>query len=758
MREIESQPQPHSHRSPLLRLFRRLLRPGTSPRTDTEEKLRAAEAKYRTLVEQLPLVTYIDALTPTATSLYASPQAERLLGYGLDEWLADPEFFAKILHPDDRDRVLAVVEKCNRTGQPFHAEYRLVARDGRTVWVQDESLIVFDDAGRPLFTQGYLLDITGRKESEQRLAAEHGVARVLGEATDLEEAAQRLLEVVCTAFGWEAGELWLLDRTKNVLRRVRMHEGGSPALCDELACRRGEGLAGEVWDRLEPVWRSHGGRPAHGVPIVFGRELLGVFVFESQELSEPDERLTRTTAVIAGQVAQFIERKQAETELWHQALHDGLTGLPNRTLFRDRVGQALSMAQRAGAPLAVMLMDLDRFKDVNDTLGHHSGDALLSELGRRLQNCVRSSDTVSRLGGDEFGFLLTDVSATEAVELVDRIHKALDEPFGLEELALRVGASFGVALFPDHGDSVEALLRRADVAMYVAKRGGSGFAFYDSSEDEHTLTRLAMVGELRRALDESELVLYYQPQVRLDSGAVTGVEALLRWNHPVHGLVLPDTFVPVAERAGLMKALTRYVLEEALRQRREWSRAGHVLDVAVNVSMSNLLDTAFPADIAALFERWEVPAASLELEITEHSVVGDRFRAGAVLERLSEMGIRLAIDDFGTGYSSLAYLRRLPLQKIKIDRSFVASMTTDRDDAVIVRSTIDLARNLGLHSVAEGVESREIYDALLELGCDAAQGDYISCPLPAAAFESWLHRADRDWCRGDMPTAEQGGR
>jgi EAL domain-containing protein (putative c-di-GMP-specific phosphodiesterase class I) len=294
--------------------------------------------------------------------------------------------------------------------------------------------------------------------------------------------------------------------------------------------------------------------------------------------------------------------------------------------------------------------------------------------------------------------------------------------------------------------------------MYVAKRGGSGFAFYDSSEDEHTLTRLAMVGELRRALDERELVLYYQPQIRVDSGAVTGVEALLRWNHPVHGLVLPDTFVPIAERAGLMKALTRYVLEEALGQQREWRRAGRVLDVAVNVSMSNLLDTAFPTDIAALLERWDVPAASLELEITEHSVVGDRFRAGAVLERLSEMGLRLAIDDFGTGYSSLAYLRRLPLQKIKIDRSFVASMTTDRDDAVIVRSTIDLARNLGLHSVAEGVESREIYAALLELGCDSAQGDYMSCPLPPAEFESWLRRANRDRRRGDLPAAEQGGR
>jgi diguanylate cyclase (GGDEF)-like protein len=383
-------------------------------------------------------------------------------------------------------------------------------------------------------------------------------------------------------------------------------------------------------------------------------------------------------------------------------------------------------------------MDLDSFKEVNDTLGHHSGDALLEDLGHRLETCVRAGDTVARLGGDEFGFLLLDVTAPGAVEVVDRIRHALAEPFRLHGLTLQVGASIGIALFPDHGNTVEDLLRRADVAMYVAKRSGAAFALYDSAEDEHTPIRLAMLGELRRAVDERELVLHYQPEVMLGSGEVRGVEALLRWDHPTRGLLLPAEFLPAAEKTGLMDALTRYVVDEALRQRHEWRVAGHELNVAINVSMRNLLDNALPEDVCALLEQRHSPPSCLEFEITEHTVVADRFRARTVLERLSELGLRVAIDDFGTSYSSLAYLRRLPLHKIKIDRSFVASMTHDPHDVVIVRSTLDLARSLGLDVVAQGVESQAIYEALAELGCDAAQGNYLCGPLTGDELLRWL--------------------
>ena len=690
----------------------------------TAVKLRNAEAKYQTLVEQLPLVTYIDALTATASGLFASPQIQSLLGYSPEQWIEDPEMFVKLLHPDDRERVLTLVDHCNRTAEPFRSEYRLIRRDGRTVWVQDESLVVLDRDGRPLFTQGYLLDVTERKEAEQRLMAEQSVARVLAEATALDEATSRLTAVVCDALCWESGTLWLLD----VERELLHSSDGTRA--------RGEDIAGRVWEGGKPLWESAVQPGRFAVPVLLRSELLGVLEFAGAQ--EPEPNLELTVRVIASQIAQFAERKRAEDQLRHQALHDGLTGLPNRTLFHDRVGQALERSRRTAGTHAVLLMDLDGFKDVNDTLGHESGDALLHELGERLNSCMRSSDTVARLGGDEFGFLLCDVDYTDASTLVTRIQQTLHDPFVLHALPLHVDASIGIALFPDHGETVELLLQRADVAMYVAKRAKTGFAFYDVQKDDYTPTRLTLVGELRRAIDQRELAVHYQAQVDVATRRVCGVEALLRWDHPTRGLLQPDDFLAAAERSGLMGSLTRYVIEQALEQQQRWRQAGRELQVAVNVSMLCLLDPGFADDVVALLERWGTPSSLLELEITEHTFVADPVRIESVLKELADRGLRIAIDDFGTGYSSLARLRRLPLQGIKIDRSFVRAMTTDHDDAVIVRSTIDLAHNLGLLVTAEGVETQEVYDALVELGCDAAQGFAVGGALSDNEFLSWL--------------------
>ncbi len=703
-----------------LALIRARLRGGGT----TAVRLRHAEAKYQTLVEQLPLVTYIDALTATASGLFASPQIQSLLGYSPEEWIGDPEMFVKLLHPDDRERVLSLVDHCNRTAEPFRSEYRLVRRDGRTVWVQDESLVVVDRDGRPLFTQGYLLDVTERKEAEQRLTAEQGVARVLAEATGLDEATSRLTSVVCDALGWQSGTLWLRDAEHELL-----HSSAGTR-------RKGEAIAGRVWECSRPLWeRSHElGRFA--VPVHLRSELLGVLEFTG--VREPAPSLELTVRVIASQVAQFAERKRAEDQLRYQALHDGLTGLPNRTLFHDRVGQALERSRRTAATHAVLLMDLDGFKDVNDTLGHESGDALLHELGERLLSTMRSSDTVARLGGDEFAFLLGDVDDVEATKLVTRIRQALHDPFVLHALPLHVDASIGIALFPDHGETVELLLQRADVAMYVAKRAQTGFAFYDVQTDDYTPTRLTLVGELRRAIDRRELAVHYQAQVDLESREVCGVEALLRWQHPTRGLLQPDDFMAAAERSGLMGLLTRYVIEQALEQQQRWQQAGHDLQVAVNVSMLCLLDPTFSDDVSGLLERRGTAPSSLELEITEHTFVADPVRIEGVLRELADHGLRIAIDDFGTGYSSLARLRRLPLHGIKIDRSFVQAMASDHDDAVIVRSTIELAHNLGMLVTAEGVETRDVYDALVELGCDAAQGFAVCGALPAGEFAAWL--------------------
>ena len=447
-----------------MRLLDRLL-----GRTSAEARLRAAEAKYRTLVEQLPLVTYIDALTASATSLYASPQVEPLLGYTVDEWLTDPEFFPKLLHPDDRERILALVEHCNETADPFRAEYRLIARDGRTVWVQDESLVVMDEDGRPLVTQGYLLDITARKESEERFVAEHAVARAVAESTTLDEASAKIVRIVCDAFGWESGQVWLLDREQGLL---------SPPSADGT---RAPGLAELSRARRKPIWDAVG---VYAVPVMLGSTVLGVLEFSGLGLREPDQALSGTLGVIASQFAQFIERKRSEQLLRHQALHDALTGLHNRTLFHDRVEQALEHAQRDGRPLAVLVMDLDSFKDVNDTLGHQCGDVLLQRVGSRLQDAVRACDTVARLGGDEFGFLLTDVNRSGTDVLVQRIQTTLANPFTVASRILEVEASIGVALHPEHGGDVDQLLRHADVAMYTAKRTGSGCAFYEAGKDQ----------------------------------------------------------------------------------------------------------------------------------------------------------------------------------------------------------------------------------------------------------------------------------
>ncbi len=695
-----------------LRLDRLRRRRGTTAR----DRLRHAEAKYRTLVEQLPLVTYIDALTATASGIYASPQIESLLGYTSDEWIDDPEIFAKLLHPDDRERVLALVDHCNNTGAPFRAEYRLVRADGAVVWVQDESLVVRDDQGEALFTQGYLLDVTEKKQAELHLLAEQSVARVLAEATSVDGAIPRVIDAVCATFGWQTG--------RAALRDLEGPQDGDR-----------EGVAARVWATSTTTWHETGGGTL-GVPVLLRSELLGVLEFTG--LREPDDNLRLTLAVIASQLAQFIERKDAESKLVHQALHDALTGLPNRTLFHDRVAQGLRRSRRTGMSCAVLLMDLDRFKEVNDTLGHEAGDALLHQLGDRLRSCTRAEDTVARIGGDEFGFLFTDVDEPQTKELVARIQLELRNPFTVQGLSLHVEASVGIAVFPDHGDSGEQLLQRADVAMYSAKRAGSGFAFYDANHDDHTPTRLVLIGDLRRGLESEELSVHYQPQVELGSGRVAAVEALLRWEHPTHGLLHPEMFLPAAERGGLAGLVTRYVLEQVLRHQQQWRSAGRVLPVAVNVSMLNLLDQDFPGEVIALLAQANVPPELLTLEITEHTAVIDSALVEAALAWLGANGVRVAIDDFGTGYSSLARLRRLPLHAIKVDRSFVQAMTSDADDAAIVRSTIDLAHNLGLEVIAEGVATADVYNELRRLDCDLAQGFFIATPMSEPRLTAWI--------------------
>jgi diguanylate cyclase (GGDEF)-like protein len=429
-------------------------------------------------------------------------------------------------------------------------------------------------------------------------------------------------------------------------------------------------------------------------------------------------------------------RSQMEV-IQHKAHHDDLTDLPNRTLFNDRAELALHESAANGARLAVMLVDLDRFKDINDTLGHDSGDRLLKAIAADLPSHMREGDTVARLGGDEFGILALDISDNTAVlALAQKVLEVLAQSRWLDGIELTVDASIGIALSPDHGTDVETLIQRADVAMYRSKETHTP-ALYESKHDHYSPERLTLISDLHRAIGNGELIVEYQPQCDPVSGHLLGVEALVRWMHPDRGLLMPSEFIPLAEHTGLIRELTTHVLDRSLRQCREWREAGQMLTIAVNITARDLLDSRFPEEVESMLRRRGVEPSLLELEITEQAALTDLPRARAILAQLSHLGVRLAIDDFGTGNSSLAYFRRLPVDALKIDRSFVMQMLRSEDDAAIVRSTVLLGHELGLRVVAEGVDSAECNRWLADLGCDVVQGFHYGRAMPADGIAHW---------------------
>lgn len=442
-----------------------------------------------------------------------------------------------------------------------------------------------------------------------------------------------------------------------------------------------------------------------------------------------------------GILRDITERKEHIAQLEYQALHDALTGLPNRTLLADRLEQAIRTANRERKQLALVIMDLDHFKEINDTLGHENGDRVLQDVARRMKKVLRSSDTVARLGGDEFAVLLPSADIEHASQLSTKLLYVLEQPFELNGHTFLMGASIGISLFPEHGDDVGTLMRRADVAMYVAKRSRRGFAVYESKQDQHSLHSLSLMSDLRTAIENDQLVLCYQPVINLQTHRVSGVEALARWHHPKHGLLYPDEFIPLAEQTGLIRTLTLWVLKHATEQSQEWSKTGIELRVAVNLSVRNLHDPHFPEQVANIIARGGVQLSRLRLEITETAIMSDPARALEILNHMGAMGVKISIDDFGTGYSSLSYLKQLPVDELKIDKSFVMGIIEDDNDAVIVRSTIDLAHNIGLKVVAEGVENQMVYNLLSGLHCDSAQGYYMSVPLSADELVKWLHES-----------------
>jgi diguanylate cyclase (GGDEF)-like protein len=629
---------------------------------------------------------------------------------------------------------------------------------GTTIlWFDAKAAVLFLVPTVVLFF-AYRTFVWQRRKSES-LESLYESTRTLHHSVDSGPATRDLLEQAKKMFRAEIAEFLLFASTENEAHvRVTLDAKG------ELHIMKSNFLdpAKDMWvdvgshDRAQLLGRSirdqkttdqlraRAMRDAMVAPLrdedgIIGTLLVGNRVGETFRTDDlPLFETLANHASISLANARLMDRLREEAaEKEYQALHDSLTGLPNRTLFRDRVEHAL-VGLEPDRNLAVLLADLDRFKEINDTLGHQNGDLLLNEVARRLRTALDPEVTVARFSGDEFALLLPRIdSVDEAAATAEQVLGILEESFALADVEVNVNASIGIAVHPLHGSNANKLIQRADVAMYVAKDAHSGYEVYSTDRDGYSPARLALASELRAAIDNEDLVVHYQPKVDIRSRRVTGVEALVRWIHPERGFMPPDEFIPLAEHTGLIQPLTKLVLRSALRQCRMWQKDGLELDVSVNLSVRSLLDLHLPESVADLLLEYSVDPTRLVLEITESSIMADPIRAADVVDRLSALGIGLAIDDFGTGYSSLSYLKRLPVSEIKIDKSFVMAMTSQDNDAVIVRSTVDLGRNLGLRVVAEGVETLEMWNELKALGCDIAQGYLLSRPLPADDLSVW---------------------
>jgi diguanylate cyclase (GGDEF)-like protein len=592
--------------------------------------------------------------------------------------------------------------------------------------------------------------------SERHLSLErlYRFSQVVGANPEVEGVMRSVLAQARDLLRAERAELTFLSGDGTGLRVV--HDGGDRLIREEVPLAPEDWLWGQVVELGSPLLLQRGSKvagarnylasrgmseaivaPLRGETGVVGLVTVGDRMGSVRTFDATDVQLLET---VANHASVALEHGRLVDRLRHEALHDGLTGLPNRAALESGAADALAdMRAQKTTGLALLLMDLDGFKEVNDTLGHLHGDLLLMEVGRRLRATIPDTALVARLGGDEFAVLLPGVSqADEAMSVARTILSVLEEPARVEDVRLEVSGSIGIALAPLHGREVGALLKAADVAMYAAKSGRRGAEVYRRDLDGNDPARLLLATQLRDGLAQDQLRVFAQPLARLSTGNVVGVELLVRWLHPERGLLLPDEFIPVAEKTGLLRAVTATVLGEGIASCARWLQEGRRIGISVNLSPRSLLDPELVPDVKALLDLHSVPAELLTLEITEHGVISELADTMSVLHALRELGVRLSVDDFGTGYSSLSYLSRLPVNEVKIDRHFVTGLERDTQCRAIVRSVVDLGQNLGLQVVAEGVESLRTWEALVEMGCDLAQGYLLSRPMPIGEVALWL--------------------
>jgi diguanylate cyclase (GGDEF)-like protein/PAS domain S-box-containing protein len=732
------------------------------------EALHTNENRLRSLIENIPSV--IVALTPDHRIIEFNPEAERLYGRTREEVLGQ-DYFKLILPESLWEAIDGQIQKVMAGERIRGYVNEVIGKDGATIIVSWDANPLVDAAGQPMGTVAIGQDITARVRAEKRDAVRFAVTQVLAQSSTLMDAAPRLLEAICLQIGFDLGELWLEDASSAALRLQSYW--AAPSLdaaefyagSNDIGFSPQKGLPGLVWARREPVWlpdvlssdvfqrrpqaEKAGIHAAFGAPITLGQEAKGVIILFSRCMQPPDQELITAMSDLGSQIGQFMLRQQAEEQLFRNVFYDELTGLPSRVLFKDRLATELSQARRyPEKQFAVLFMDVDRFKHINDTLGYTVGDQVLVAVARRLEECLRPEDVLARFSEDDFIVLLKNIAEIgHAMQVAQRIHQALKEPLRLHGQEVFVTLSIGITHNLAGYANADDMLRDADMAMHRAKElGKDRCVIFDEVLRQRSTAFFSLDRDLRLALERRELRVFFQPVVSLAAGRLTGFEALVRWQHPEQGLVLPGEFIPLAEETGLILPLGQWVLEEACRQMQAWQNGilADSLVVSVNLSGRQFAQEDLVEQVARTLRETGLPGGRLKLEITETAVMEDAQAAIATLTALKELGIHMSIDDFGTGYSSMRYLQRLPVDSLKIDYSFVSRITKSEEDDSIVRAIISLAHSLGKQVVAEGIETEAQLRFLQAEDCDYGQGFLFSPALAPDAIAAAI-AADPSW-------------
>ena len=717
-----------------------------------EEVLRQSEQRYRYMFEANPLPMWIRD-EQTMDMLAVNEAGLRSYGYTRAEFLTLKTTDVHV--PEELERYVDTI-RARDPSRSFTSQWRHRRKDGSVMEVETVSYPFELDGRTARLT--LVNDITERRRAERRLQLGHTITRILADARSAEEALPQALQAICESGGWAYGQRWALDKSANQLHCAEAWHAPGRELEEFEAYNRsrlqaagtGHGLIHRVWDTNNPVWLADlasesrmnrgpqalnaGLRSAFAFPILIGDGFYGVMEFFGREVCQPDAELIRVMHIIGSQIGQFMARKSAEQNLRFVASHDPLTGLFNRNMFNERLHQALAQAARFERSLSLLFIDLDGFKLINDTLGHNAGDQLLAELATRLRASLREGDVIGRMGGDEFVVLIEEFAeASQVAEVAKKALETATRPFLLQGRECQVTASVGISIYPEDGRDAETLLKNADIAMYLVKQQGkNSFRFYSPQMNVHLMERLSLESGLRLAMERGELMLLYQPRVGVRDGQVSGVEALMRWQHPTQGTISPGEFVPVAEDSGLIAAIGEWVLHSACRQLRAWREQGlPMLRMAVNISSKQFLQDSLIQVVREALHQTGIEPERLELEITEEMVIKNPDRAARLLAQFKELGVRLVIDDFGTGYSSLSHLRRLPIDSVKVDRSLILDLPHSPDAAAMTRAVVAMAHSLGISVTAEGVETAEQWEFLHQLGCEQMQGTYFSAPVAA---------------------------